>query len=120
MMAARPLPMTRAEMTARGWDALDVLLVTGDAYVDHPSFGVAVIGRVLEADGWRVGVIAQPNWRDPAALTAMGTPTLFCGVAAGNLDSMLANHTAARHRPREDHKSPGGQAGLRTEQSSAL
>jgi uncharacterized radical SAM protein YgiQ len=112
--------MTRAEMTARGWDALDVLLITGDAYVDHPSFGVAVIGRVLEADGWRVGVIAQPDWRDPAALTVMGAPTLFCGVAAGNLDSMLANHTAARHRRREDDYSPGGQAGLRPDHACAV
>ncbi|MFA5205134.1 MAG: YgiQ family radical SAM protein [Lentisphaeria bacterium] len=105
--------MTRAEMTVRGWDALDVLLVTGDAYVDHPSFGIAVIGRVLEADGWRVGVVAQPDWRDPAALAGMGVPKLFCGVAAGNLDSMLANHTAARHRRHEDDFSPGGRAGLR-------
>lgn len=108
-----PLPMTREEMRARGWTELDALLVTGDAYVDHPSFGAALIGRVLEADGWRVGIVAQPDWNRPDALQAMGRPRLFCGVTAGNLDSMLANYTAARHKRQEDDFSPGGRAGLR-------
>ncbi len=107
------LPMTRAEMDARGWDALDVLLVTGDAYVDHPSFGAAVIGRVLEADGWRVGIVAQLAWTDPDALRVMGPPRLFCGVTAGNLDSMPANYTAARRKRRDDAYSEGGQPGRR-------
>lgn len=114
------LPMTRAEMQARGWDGLDVLLVTGDAYVDHPAFGAALIGRVLEADGWRVGIVAQPDWREPAALQAMGRPRLFCGVTAGNLDSMLANYTAARHRRDEDDFSPGGRPGLRPNHASLV
>jgi len=86
------LPMSRKEMMARGWDELDVLIITGDAYIDHPAFGAAVIGRVLEADGWRVGIIAQPDWTNPDSLTAMGRPRLFCGITAGNLDSMLSHY----------------------------
>jgi uncharacterized radical SAM protein YgiQ len=105
--------MSRAEMAERGWAELDVLLVTGDAYVDHPAFGAAMIGRVLAADGWRVGIVAQPPWDTPAAIAALGRPRLFCGVSAGNLDSMLANYTAARHRRREDDFSPGGRPGRR-------
>ena len=112
--------MTRAEMTGRGWAELDVLLVTGDAYVDHPSFGTAMIGRVLEADGWRVGILAQPDWRNPEALAALGRPRLFCGVSAGNLDSMLSNHTAARHRRKDDDFSPGGRPGLRPDHACAV
>jgi radical SAM superfamily enzyme YgiQ (UPF0313 family) len=88
--------MSRAEMTARGWNELDVLLITGDAYVDHPSFGAALVGRVLEAKGCRVGIIAQPDWRNGESIRAMGRPRLFVGVTAGNLDSMLSNYTAAR------------------------
>lgn len=107
------LPMTRAEMSARGWEALDVLIVTGDAYVDHPSFGAAVIGRVLEAEGCRVGIVAQPDWRGLDAIQVMGRPRLFCGVTAGNLDSMLANYTAARHRRKEDDYSEDGLPGRR-------
>ena len=107
------LPMTRAEMKARGWDELDVLIVTGDAYVDHPSFGAAVIGRVLEADGWRVGIIAQPDWTKPESLTVLGRPRLFCGITAGNLDSMLSHYTAARRKRKEDSYTPGGVAGKR-------
>jgi uncharacterized radical SAM protein YgiQ len=105
--------MSRAEMAARGWDCLDVLIVTGDAYVDHPSFGAAVVGRVLEAEGLRVGVVAQPDWRNPDALRTMGKPALFVGVTAGNLDSMLAHHNAARNRRREDDFSEGGRTGGR-------
>jgi uncharacterized radical SAM protein YgiQ len=107
------LPMSRAEMDARGWDALDVLLITGDAYVDHPSFGTAMIGRVLEADGLRVGVIAQPDWTRVESITGMGAPRLFVGVTAGNLDSMLSNYTAARHKRKEDVYSEGGVPGKR-------
>lgn len=94
--------MSRAEMVARGWAELDVLLITGDAYVDHPSFGAAVIGRVLEVEGCRVGIVAQPDWKDIQSIQVMGRPRLFCGVTAGNLDSMLSNYTAARHKRKED------------------
>jgi len=114
------LPVSRVEMQARGWDELDVLIVTGDAYVDHPSFGAAMIGRVLEAEGLRVGVIAQPEWRSPASLQVMGRPRLFCGVTAGNLDSMLANYTAARHKRREDDYSEGGIAGRRPNHAAVV
>ena len=107
------LPMTRAEMKARGWDELDVLIITGDAYIDHPAFGAAVIGRVLEADGWRVGIIAQPDWTKPESLTVMGRPRLFCGITAGNLDSMLSHYTAARRKRKEDSYTPGGVVGKR-------
>ncbi|OQC67058.1 MAG: hypothetical protein BWX48_01073 [Verrucomicrobia bacterium ADurb.Bin006] len=107
------LPMTRAEMSARGWEALDVLIITGDAYVDHPSFGAAMIGRVLEAGGCRVGIVAQPDWKRLEAIQVMGRPRLFCGVTAGNLDSMLANYTAARHRRKEDVYSEDGLPGRR-------
>src|ERR1700743_2636977 len=96
------LPVSRADMTARGWDELDVLLITGDAYVDHASFGAAVIGRVLEAGGFRVGISSQPDWRNPESFKLMGRPKLFCGITAGNLDSMVSNYTAARHKRRED------------------
>src|SRR5690349_7362923 len=90
----RFLPTTREEMTARGWDELDVLIVTGDAYVDHPAFGPILIARFLEGRGYRVGVVAQPDWRNTDALLAMGAPRLFVGISAGNLDSMLNKLTA--------------------------
>ncbi|MBU1155447.1 MAG: YgiQ family radical SAM protein, partial [Proteobacteria bacterium] len=86
--------MSRAEMEALGWDELDVLLVTGDAYVDHPTFGAALLGRWLVAHGFRVGIVAQPDWHDPQSLQAMGRPRLLAGVTAGALDSMLAHYTA--------------------------
>jgi len=114
------LPATREEMLVRGWAELDVLLITGDAYIDHPSFGAAMIARVLEAEGLRVGVIAQPDWRSRASLEAMGRPRLFCGVTAGNLDSMLANYTAARHKRRDDDYSEGGLAGRRPNHAAAV
>ncbi len=107
------LPMTREEMALRGWAELDVLLITGDAYVDHPSFGAAMIGRVLEAEGLRVGILAQPDWRTLESITLMGSPRLFVGVTAGNLDSMLSNYTAARHKRKEDVYSEGGVPGNR-------
>jgi len=105
--------MTRAEMTARGWDELDVLFVSGDAYVDHPSFGVALLARLLEADGYRVGILAQPDWRDPEALRKLGRPRLFAGVSAGAMDSMVNHYTAAKKIRRDDAYTPGGRAGAR-------
>ena len=129
-MAARPdplssnptgfLPTTRAEMDARSWAELDVLLITGDAYVDHASFGAALIGRVLEAEGVRVGLMAQPDWRNIESIQGMGRPRLFCGVTAGNLDSMLSNYTAARHKRKEDVYSEGGVPGKRPNHAAVV
>jgi len=90
------LPMTRAEMTALGWDACDIILVTGDAYIDHPSFGMALVGRLLEAQGYRVGIISQPDWLSVDAFRELGQPTLYFGVTAGNMDSMVNRYTADR------------------------
>lgn len=112
--------MSRAEMDARGWEELDVLLITGDAYVDHPSFGAAMIGRVLESMGLRVGIVAQPDWKSPDAIQVMGRPRLFTGVTAGNLDSMLSNYTAARHKRKQDVYSPGGAPGRRPNHAAVV
>ena len=104
------LPTSRAEMDALGWDSCDIIIVTGDAYVDHPSFGMAVIGRVLEAQGFRVGIIAQPDWHSKAPFMTLGTPNLFFGVAAGNMDSMINRYTADRKTRSDDAYTPGGLA----------
>lgn len=95
------LPMTRAEMDELGWDSCDIILVTGDCYIDHPSFGMALVGRLLEAQGFRVGIIAQPDWHSADAFRELGKPNLFFGVTAGNMDSMINRYTADR-RPRSD------------------
>jgi uncharacterized radical SAM protein YgiQ len=100
------LPTTRAEMDALGWDACDVVLVTGDAYVDHPSFGMALVGRLLEAHGFRVGILAQPAWGDASAFMELGRPALFWGVTAGNMDSMVNRYTSDRKIRRDDAYSP--------------
>jgi len=107
------LPTTRQEMRALGWEALDVLLVTGDAYVDHPSFGAALLGRLLVARGLRTGIVAQPRWTTPEDVSRMGRPRLFAGVTAGALDSMLAHYTAFRKKRHDDAYTPGGRAGAR-------
>jgi uncharacterized radical SAM protein YgiQ len=112
--------MSRTEMDARGWAELDVLIITGDAYVDHPSFGAAMIGRVLEAEGCRVGIIAQPDWKTLESITVMGAPQLFVGVTAGNLDSMLSNYTAARHKRKDDVYSAGGVPGKRPNHAAVV
>ena len=109
----RFLPTTREEMTARGWKELDVLIVNGDAYVDHPAFGGALIGRFLERRGFKVGMIAQPDWRDTKDLLRMGAPRVMVGITAGNLDSMLNKLTAQKKVRSEDQYSPGGRPGLR-------
>ena len=114
------LPVSREDMLARGWDWYDILLVTGDAYVDHPSFGAAVIGRVLENAGYRVAVLAQPAWHDAAAFAAMGRPELGVFIGAGNLDSMVAHYTAAKKRRSEDFYSPGRKAGLRPDRACTV
>ncbi|KAF5061330.1 hypothetical protein DSECCO2_316370 [anaerobic digester metagenome] len=107
------LPMTRDEMHRLGWDELDVLLVSGDAYVDHPSFAMALLGRTLVAHGLRTGIVTQPRWSGPEDLTVMGRPRLFAGVSAGAIDSMLAHYTAFRKKRSEDAYTPGGLAGAR-------
>jgi len=105
--------MTRQEMNHLGWKELDILLISGDAYVDHPSFGIAIVGRVLLSRGYKVGIIAQPDWKNPSSLTRLGSPKLACAISAGNLDSMLNIYTAARRIRKEDAYSPGGKTGLR-------
>ncbi|MBX7256934.1 MAG: YgiQ family radical SAM protein [Candidatus Hydrogenedentes bacterium] len=112
--------MTREEMDARGWSELDVLLIGGDAYVDHPAFGVALLGRWLCAKGFRVGVVAQPRWTTTDDITRMGRPRLFAGVTAGTVDSMLAHYTAFRKKRSDDAYTPGGQAGARPNRASIV
>ncbi len=114
------LPMSRAEMDALGWDSCDVIVVTGDAYVDHPSFGMAVIGRVLEAQGFRVGIIAQPDWQSAEPFKALGRPNLFFGVTAGNMDSMINRYTADRKIRSDDAYTPGGEGGKRPDRSALV
>jgi len=114
------LPTRRAELEARGWDELDVLLVSGDAYVDHPSFGAALIGRVLEAQGFRVGLVAQPDWSSPADVARMGRPRLFVGVTSGAMDSMVNHYTAHKRRRSDDAYTPGGAAGRRPDRAATV
>jgi uncharacterized radical SAM protein YgiQ len=114
------LPLSARDLRSRGWPVLDVLLITGDAYVDHPSFGAAMIGRVLEAEGYRVGIIAQPDWKHIHSIQTMGRPRLLCGVTAGNLDSMLSNYTAARHKRKEDVYSENGTPGKRPNHAAVV
>ncbi|MDA8362233.1 MAG: YgiQ family radical SAM protein [Gammaproteobacteria bacterium] len=111
------LPMSRAEMEALGWDSCDIIIVTGDAYVDHPSFGMAIIGRLLETQGFRVGIIAQPDWRSGEAFAALGRPNLFFGITAGNMDSMVNRYTADRRIRSDDAYSPGGNGGKRPDRA---
>ncbi|MEA4884627.1 MAG: YgiQ family radical SAM protein [Clostridia bacterium] len=111
------LPMSTEDLDALGWDRPDITLVTGDAYVDHPTFGVALLGRLLQARGYRVAVIAQPDWRSREAFEAMPPPALFFGVSAGNVDSMVANRTPTGRRRRIDAYSPGGTAGRRPDRA---
>jgi len=111
------LPMSRAEMELLGWDSCDVIIVTGDAYVDHPSFGMAIVGRVLEAQGFRVGIIAQPDWHSAAAFSALGRPNLFFGITGGNMDSMVNRYTADRRVRSDDAYTPDGAGGRRPDRS---
>src|SRR5262245_27697442 len=111
------LPMTRAEMDILGWDTCDIVLVTGDAYVDHPSFGMAIVGRFLEAQGFRVGIVAQPDWQSPETFRALGRPRLFFGITAGNMDSMVNRYTADRRIRSDDAYTPDGVGGYRPDRS---
>ncbi|MGE3548188.1 MAG: YgiQ family radical SAM protein, partial [Kofleriaceae bacterium] len=111
------LPTSREEMDELGWDSCDIILVTGDAYIDHPSFGMALIGRLLESHGFRVGILDQPDWRSAEPFRALGRPNLFWGVTAGNMDSMVNRYTSDRKIRRDDAYSPDGAAGLRPDRS---
>ncbi|BDM66024.1 UPF0313 protein [Shewanella sp. NFH-SH190041] len=111
------LPMSRKEMDKLGWDSCDIIIVTGDAYVDHPSFGMAVIGRLLEAQGFRVGIIAQPDWSSKADFMQLGKPNLFFGVTAGNMDSMINRYTADRKLRHDDAYTPNNEGGKRPDRA---
>jgi len=117
---AKFLPMSRSEMEVLGWDSCDIILVTGDAYVDHPSFGMAVIGRALEAQGFRVGIIAQPDWQSAEQFKALGKPNLFFGVTAGNMDSMINRYTADRKIRTDDAYTPGDVGGKRPDRAAIV
>jgi len=114
------LPMSREEMTQLGWDSCDIILVTGDAYVDHPSFGMAVIGRMLENQGFRVGIIAQPDWQSAEPFKALGKPNLFWGVTSGNMDSMINRYTADRKIRSDDAYTPGNVGGKRPDRAAIV
>src|SRR5436305_1226966 len=116
--AAPPLPMTAAEMADRGWDAVDVVFVTGDAYVDHPSFAMAILARVLEAEGFRVAMLSQPDWHSCAPWRQFGRPRLFFAVSAGNMDSLINHYTANKKVRNDDAYSPGGRVGLRPDRAT--
>jgi uncharacterized radical SAM protein YgiQ len=111
------LPMSRAEMDTLGWDSCDIIIVTGDAYVDHPSFGMAIIGRLLERHGFRVGILSQPDWQNPESFKALGAPNLFFGVTGGNMDSMVNRYTADKRLRHNDSYTAGGEGGKRPDRS---
>lgn len=117
---AQQLPMSAQEMTELGWDACDVIIVTGDAYIDHPSFGMALIGRLLEAQGYRVGIISQPNWQSVSAFQQLGRPTLCFAVTAGNMDSMVNHYTADKKIRSNDAYTPNDEAGKRPDRAATV
>lgn len=110
--------MSREEALTRGWDEIDVVFVTGDAYVDHPSFAAAILGRVLEAHGFRVGIVSQPDWHSFEPFKTFGRPRLFFAISAGNMDSMLNHYTANRKIRNDDAYSPGGRIGMRPDRAT--
>ena len=118
--AAPFLPMSRAEMDVLGWDSCDIVIVTGDAYVDHPSFGMAIIGRLLESQGYRVGIIAQPDWHSKNDFEKLGKPNLFYGVTAGNMDSMINRYTADRKIRSDDAYTPNAEGNRRPDRASIV
>jgi uncharacterized radical SAM protein YgiQ len=111
------LPMSRAEMDQLGWDSCDIILVTGDAYIDHPSFGMAIVGRLLESQGFRVGMVAQPDWSSAEAFKQLGKPNLFFGVTSGNMDSMVNRYTSDRRLRHNDSYTPNGEGGKRPDRA---
>ena len=115
------LPITKKEVEDRGWDQLDIILVSGDAYVDHPTFGTAVIGRIIESEGFRIGIIPQPNWQDDLRdFKKFGPPKYFFGVTAGCMDSMVNHYTASKRRRSTDGYTPGGRAGFRPDYATIV
>ena len=119
-VAPSPLPTTPQEVAARGWDAVDVVFVTGDAYIDHPSFAMALVGRLMESEGYRVAILSQPDWRSCRPWQTFGRPRLCFAVSAGNMDSMLNHYTANRKVRNDDAYSPGGQIGRRPDRATAV
>ena len=114
------LPMNRAEMNIRGWNQCDFVYVSGDAYVDHPSFGHAIITRLLEAHGYRVGIIAQPDWKDPESIRVLGEPRLGFFVSGGNMDSMVNHYSVSKKRRQQDSYTPGGVMGKRPDYATIV
>ena len=114
------LPVSRADMEARGWDQCDFVYIIGDAYVDHPTFGHAIISRVLESRGYRVGIIPQPDWKDPESIRVLGTPRLGFLVMGGNMDPMVNHYTVSKRRRSYDYFSPGGKMGLRPDYATVV
>jgi len=114
------LPITLEEARKRGWEELDVIIVTGDAYVDHPSFGSAVIGRILEHYGFKVGILPQPDWKDKESFKVLGRPRLFFGITAGSVDSMVANYTPNMRKRLRDAYTPGGNPGKRPDRATIV
>ncbi|HUG66657.1 MAG TPA: YgiQ family radical SAM protein, partial [Pirellulaceae bacterium] len=114
----KALPMSRREMEQRGWDEVDIVFVTGDAYIDHPSFAMAILGRVLEAAGFRVGIVSQPDWHRVDDWQRFGQPRLFYAISAGNMDSMINHYTANKKVRNDDAYSPGGRIGMRPDRAT--
>ena len=112
------LPIDKRDMEARGWEQADFVLVTGDAYVDHPSFGTAIISRLLESHGFKVAILAQPGWKDSSDFKRFGKPRLGFLINSGNVDSMVNHYSVFRHRRKRDVYSPGGKAGRRPDRAS--
>ena len=114
------LPISREDMERRGWDQCDFVYVSGDAYVDHPSFGTAIISRLLEARGYRVGIIAQPDWKDPDSINVLGRPRLAFLVSGGNMDSMVNHYSVSKKRRSQDAYTPGGEMGKRPDYATVV
>ncbi|MBQ6498488.1 MAG: YgiQ family radical SAM protein, partial [Ruminococcus sp.] len=111
------LPMTIEEVNNRGWDSVDFVYISGDSYVDHPSFGMAIITRVLESEGYRVAVLSQPDWRSERDFTQFGRPRLGFFISAGNIDSMVAHYTVAKRKRSDDAYTAGGRSGKRPDRA---
>lgn len=114
------LPMSKSEMKALGWDRPDIIIISGDAYIDHPSFGPAIIARVLENAGYKVGVIAQPDWHAPDDFKKLGEPRLAFFISSGNIDSMVCHYTSSKKRRSNDYYTPGGKAGKRPDRATIV